>query len=151
MLVGLPGSGKSTWRKTQSLNRIVLSTDAYIEDVAVQAGKSYNDVFAATIGLAEKHMEERLNYAVEHNLEIIWDQTNLTAKSRKRKLDKLPAHYKRHAVVFDVAIEELEECNRQRETVGRAIPWKIFNSMCKTLEKPTISEGFHSITDVQRI
>jgi predicted kinase len=47
VLVGVPGSGKSTWIAQQDWARdcAVVSTDNFVEDYAKQVGSSYSEVF----------------------------------------------------------------------------------------------------------
>jgi len=54
MLVGVPGSGKSTWIEETELDEgqgqdtVILSTDDYIEHIASIRGTTYNEVFHDT-------------------------------------------------------------------------------------------------------
>ena len=93
MLCGIPTSGKSTYTKTNfgmQLNTdfVVLSTDNYLEAIAEQNNSTYNEVFDAFIGQATKRLEFDLISATIAGKSIIWDQTNLSAKTRKKKLKK---------------------------------------------------------------
>ena len=46
MLIGVPGSGKSTWVENQdwAKNCVYVSTDQYVEAYAKGLGKTYNEV-----------------------------------------------------------------------------------------------------------
>jgi len=154
MLVGLPGSGKSTWIKNcqkdifeyMGLDFVVLSTDDYIEEKAKQEGKTYSEVFKKYIDEAGAHMFEELRSAIEDNRSVIWDQTNLTRKSRASKLAKFPKHYNKIAIVFCTSDEELERRLKERgEKTGKVISLEIIQSMKNQFELPSKDEGFDDV------
>ena len=100
-LIGVPGSGKTTWIKNQTwaLGKFVISTDNLVEDYARQQGKTYSEVFKEYMPTAVDLMCEQVMFCRERDLDIIWDQTSVSVKSRKRKFNMLP-DYKHVAVVF---------------------------------------------------
>lgn len=141
MMIGVPASGKSTMIQKINENNefVVLSTDNYIEAVAKMHEKTYNEVFKDTIKAAEKNLEERLAVAVKEGKDIIWDQTNLTYKSRKAKLAKIPEDYTRISWTF--AKPDPEEWERRLNSrPGKSIPKHILESMAKSFEEPFIPE-----------
>lgn len=150
MLIGVPASGKSTWIKNKLANvanTIVVSTDDYIEQVAKTMGTTYDAVFSQTVGKATKAMNKIVHDAVADGKNIIWDQTNTTAKSRSKKLAKIPASYKKIAVFFHTPDpEELKKRLGQRH--GKTIPSHIVNNMINSLEPPSKTEGFDEIIEV---
>lgn len=148
MLVGVPCSGKTTFVKTLLsqpywANAVVLSTDNYIEQVAKSMNSTYNEIFEQTIEEAIRKLEMSFNEAKENGRDIIWDQTNLTIKSRRSKLSKLPSFYRRGCVYFPITLEDALERNKSRE--GKFIPESILNRMTQQLEVPSVSEGFDFI------
>lgn len=148
MLAGIPTSGKSTYvdkllRLDYWQHSVVLSTDYYIEFYAKQQGKTYNEVFDEYIKEATKQMDALLNHAIEHGKDIIWDQTNLTTGTRKKKLRRLPAEYHRGVVYFELSLEEALERNNHRK--GKFIPKDILKRMYHQFEIPTMSEGFEYV------
>lgn len=151
MLVGIPGSGKSTWIKNQSLtdDAIILSTNNYIEDKALSEGKTYSQAFEDHIFDAVSQMEDDLKYAMQHGKDIIWDQTNLTAKSRRIKLQKVPGSYEKIAVVFDVP-SDIKERLAKRESTGKIIPKEVINNMVESYEQPTRFDGFDKVINAEQ-
>jgi len=148
MLCGIPTSGKSTYvDKLLAMdywkNSVVLSTDYFIEFYAKKQGKTYNEVFDEYIKEATQMMEMNINYAINNGKDIIWDQTNLTAGSRRKKLRRLPAQYHRGVIYFEVSLEEALERNNHRE--GKFIPESILKRMYHQFEIPTTSEGFEYV------
>lgn len=145
MLCGIPTSGKSTYvNKLKTLDywkdAVVLSTDNYIEKQAQRLGLTYNQVFDDVIKDATRELELEFNMAKDKGKNIIWDQTNLTPKTRKKKLSKLPSYYRRDAVYFTVSLEDALERNKHRE--GKFIPESVLKSMHEQFVIPTIEEGF---------
>lgn len=151
MLVGVPGSGKSTWIANQPFdwnNTVILSTDNYIERVAKSQGKTYSDIFQDTIKDAEANLQASLKDAIKNGHDIIWDQTNTTAKNRQRKLQSFPKEYEKIGVMFPVpASAELKR--RLGNRPGKNIPDHVMQSMISSLQEPTEAEGFDKIIHVR--
>lgn len=152
MLCGIPTSGKSTYvEKLKKLDywkdAVVLSTDNYIEQYAKNVGQTYNEVFDDIIPDATRELELQFNMAKDKGKNIIWDQTNLTVKTRKKKLTKIPSYYSRGIVYFQITLEEALERNKHRE--GKFIPESILKRMYHQFEVPTKEEEFDYIENVQ--
>jgi len=145
MLVGIPCSGKSTYvEKLKTIpywsNSVILSTDNYIEKVAQEHNTTYNEIFEDCISEATRQLELAFIMAKDRGENLIWDQTNLTVKTRKKKLSKLPSFYARGVMYFEVSLEEALERNKNRE--GKFIPESILKRMYHQLEIPTRNEDF---------
>ena len=145
MLVGIPCSGKSTFvNRLKKIpfweNAVVLSTDNYIEKVAQEHNTTYSEIFDDVIKDATRELEIAFIEAKDKGKNIIYDQTNLTVKTRKKKLSKLPSHYARGVIYFEISLEEALERNKHRE--GKFIPENILKRMYHQLEVPTLEEGF---------
>jgi predicted kinase len=145
MLCGIPTSGKSTYvdklkKLTYWKDAVVLSTDNYIEIYAKRGGQTYNEVFDDVIPDATRELELEFNMAKDKGRDIIWDQTNLSIKTRKKKLSKLPSYCHRGVVYFTVSLEDALERNKHRE--GKFIPESILKRMYHQFEIPTVGEGF---------
>lgn len=95
VLVGLPGSGKSTHVSKKDFHAFVYSTDAYIEKFAAASGQTYGDVFRDVIDDATKHMNAQLELAISVGHDVVWDQTNMTSKKRRGILSRFPKSYKK--------------------------------------------------------
>ena len=148
MLCGIPTSGKSTYvDKLLAMdywkNSVVLSTDYFVEFYAKKQGKTYNEVFDEYIKEATQKMELNIQYAIDNGKDIIWDQTNLTAGTRKKKLRRLPPEYHRGVIYFELTLEEALERNNHRK--GKFIPKDILKRMWHQFEIPTVSEGFEYV------
>jgi tRNA uridine 5-carbamoylmethylation protein Kti12 len=156
VLVGLPGSGKSTY-----LNFVddpefggdvfVYSTDNYIEAQAKAVGKTYDDMFRDHINEATKHMNDVLSIAISASIDVYWDQTNMSSKKRKGILSKFPKNYRKECWCVRVpqTAEEWAELDRRLASrPGKTIPHHIVEAMADSYVEPTLDEGFDKITIV---
>lgn len=147
VLVGVPGSGKSTWIQQQHWAKdcVVVSTDEFVEDYAKECGQTYSEVFDEYMPTAVKLMADKVVRAREAGKDIIWDQTSCSIATRAKKFRMLPDYYK-IAVVFK--IPEMEELMRRLNSrPGKNIPWAVISDMSNKFksEPPTEEEGFNEI------
>lgn len=151
ILVGLPGTGKSTLVSgllLQHPDAFVYSTDQFIEDAAAINGWTYNQAFPEFINPATKHMKEQLAIATRSNQTIIWDQTNLSA-SKRSKIVRTLSDYLCECVCIlppSNATQEEEWQHRLKSRPGKVIPDHVLNNMKQTFEMPTNKEGFSLIS-----
>lgn len=149
MLVGVPGSGKSTWIKSNAFdlaNYAVISMDYFIEELGKPEGLTYGESFDKYAGVAARQMKEQLKEAIKNRENIIWDQTNLTVKSRTKKLKVVPNDYNKTAVVFEIDAYELEKRRASREdATGKEVPAFVLRRMQASYARPSKSEGFDVI------
>jgi predicted kinase len=157
MLVGMPCSGKTHFREQYFDNEFhVLSTDRHIDRIAKLFDKSYNFCFKESIKLAEKIMYKDLDDIISwsktdhyYRQHVVWDQTNLTAKTRMKKLAPFKeVGYRTVAYVFPLPEEkELERRLIRREQEGKVIPLDVWENMKNSFVYPTLEEGFDEIRD----
>lgn len=152
MLIGVPGSGKTSHIANMGncySNFHILSSDAYIDIYAKSQNKTYSEVFKEYIHIASNLMYKDLELAIAYRAPIIWDQTNLTIKSRKAKLAKIPEFYtNRVAIVFPTP-DRIELQKRLDSRPGKMIEYKIIENMVNSYEPPSFKEGFTEITHLQ--
>jgi predicted kinase len=144
MLIGVPASGKSTWREQHAGDALVISSDDLIEQYAASQGKTYNEVFKEQIKIATQIVNDHAKAAFAAEQDVIWDQTNITKKSRKSKLALVPPHYRKTAVFFATPLEE-EWQRRLNSRQGKSVPAYILDSMVEMLEMPDLDEGWDAI------
>lgn len=111
MTVGLPGSGKTEWINRELVPYLaqnncyaeVLSTDEIVQHIAGVTKQKYKDIFKDVISESVLIVDSRITLSSYMGLNIILDQTNLTPKSRQRKLSLLSDRltYFKIAVIFD--------------------------------------------------
>jgi len=145
ILVGVPGSGKSTWARNQKWCHecIYISTDKFVEQYARRAKKTYNEVFESYMPRAVDRMCKAVTKAREAGRDIIWDQTSTTVPSRARKFRMLPG-YKMVAVIFPTPNSD-ELRRRLSSRPGKEIPDHVLEKMLADWEEPTEQEGFDEI------
>jgi predicted kinase len=144
-LIGVPGSGKTTWVSTQEWANdcAYISTDIYVEKFAKDLGKTYSEVFADVMPECVNLMAGDVVKAREAGRDIIWDQTSTTVKSRLRKFNMLP-DYEHIAVVFATP-SRIELKRRLDSRPGKDIPEAVIEGMLASFEMPTEEEGFKEI------
>jgi predicted kinase len=133
VLVGLPGSGKSTWAKQQEV--AVLSSDAMrfliVDDQTDQS--IHGEVFATVRYLLRRRLQHRrpLTYI---------DATNLTRRERRAYIKTAQLYdCQVEAMFFDTPVEVCKERNKGRT---RVVPDDVIDMMAQRLSVPTVEEGF---------
>jgi predicted kinase len=144
-LVGVPGSGKSTWIDQQdwALPCARISTDKWVEIYAKEVGRTYSEVFTDFMPTAVDLMAREVVAAREMGRDIIWDQTSTTVDSRAKKFRMLP-DYEHIAIVFKTPDSD-ELKRRLKSRPGKVIPKRVIETMIEFWEEPTEDEGFKEI------
>jgi predicted kinase len=145
MLIGIPGSGKSTWVKNQDWlkDAFYISSDNHLDKFATSVGKTHDEVYKEYIKTAEKLVKEDVVTAISAGKDVVWDQTNTSLKTRKKKL-YLFADYYKIAVYFKVPDDE-ELKKRLKSRPGKHISQRVIHRMKSSLVVPTEQEGFDEI------
>lgn len=155
MLVGLPCTGKTTYLRRKTLKEfddaVILSTDEHLISRMKERNISYSESFANFYGEACSVLEQNLRDAVKNDKTIIWDQTNISAKGRAKKLKKIPGHYYKVAVVspetnVDLLMDRQVACRPEQ-----VVPRSAMESFALNFDMPTESEGFDKVSVVDPI
>ena len=146
-LIGVPGSGKSTWVENQdwALTCAKVSTDKWVEIYAKEVGRTYSEVFTDFMPTAVELMAKEVVAAREAGRDIIWDQTSTTVKSRAKKFNMLPDYYHIAVVFRTPEHKELMRRLMSRWDAGKIIPEHVIASMIASWQEPTEAEGFDEI------
>ena len=147
MLVGVPGSGKSSWHCDQEWlhDAAYISTDRYVEEYAKNMGKTYSEVFKEVMPKCVEYMLGDVIHAREAGKDIVWDQTSTTLHSRLKKIRMLPEYYAIAVVFNSIEREELNRRLQSRYDSGKIIPENVVQDMIDNWEEPTLEEGFNEI------
>jgi len=150
IMVGLPGSGKSTIaRLINCCNQYaIMSLDDIIEDYARKENKTYSEVFDKYKESASLQLEHDIDCAIVDGKDIIFDQTNLSVYSRYRRIREL-SYYNNYNITAIVVTEQesviSERLRIRGELTGKIIPDAVISSMKSRFELPSLSEGFNKI------
>jgi predicted kinase len=140
LAIGLPGSGKSSWFKRNSITPLSSDTVRMLLFDDAQEQRFQDLVFSNLRSMLKARLIARrpLNYV---------DATNLTPHERSSwvKLAK-DYGYEVQAVFFDVPLEVCLERNRRRD---RAVDEDVMRRMAGKLKPPTFEEGFSKVTVVR--
>jgi predicted kinase len=144
-LIGVPGSGKSTWIKNQEWAKdcAIVSTDMWVELEAERVGKTYSEIFDEYMPKAVKLMANHVELARDKGMDIIWDQTSTTIASRRRKFNMLK-DYRHIAVVFKTPEPE-ELARRLASRPGKTIPDHVMRQMIEGFDPVELEEGYSEI------
>jgi len=140
LLVGLPGSGKSTWRDEERLP--ALSSDA----IRAWLADDENDqtIHARVFQTLRYLLRQRL--AIGRPVTCV-DATSLTPAERRPYIEIARAFgCEVEAVFFDVPLEVCRERNAGR---SRVVPDDVLDKMAAKLVPPGPDEGFARITVVR--
>jgi predicted kinase len=142
VLVGLPGSGKSTY--TAKLGGAALSSDEIRRLLSDDADNQtiHRRVFSVLRGLLKHRLE------LKRPVTCI-DATNLTPGERRPYIKLAHLHdCDAEAVFFDVPVEECQRRNRARE---RVVSDEVIQKMAERLVPPTEEEGFSRVAVVRQV
>lgn len=145
ILCGVPGSGKTKFRNEilsliGHVGAAVISTDDYLDTIRAMKDCSYGAAFyhAKTDGSLNAWLNSIATLAYQSRASVIWDQTNLTVKSRKRALTRFPAEsWTRIAVAFGPG--DIPDFLRDENGLKR------YDEMSRAWTFPTVEEGFDRV------
>lgn len=139
MVIGLPGSGKSTyakeWAEVNSA-KICSSDDIRKELFGDESTQTGND---RVFELLHKRVKEYLL----NNENVIYDATNIKSKRRRAFLSELKniPCYK----TCTILATPFEECCKRNEYRSRSVPRYVIEKMYKNWDTPYYFEGWDSI------
>jgi predicted kinase len=132
LLVGLPGSGKSTWLRERGI--IAISSD---EVRRLLSGSAEDQSINARVFDTVRYL---LRQRLETSQPVSFiDATNLTRWER--------APYIAMAKEFDAAVDAvyfdvpLDECKRRNAARDRVVPDEAMDKLASKLEPPSVDEG----------
>ena len=150
MLIGVPGAGKSTVAdslRAENSQLKIASTDLLIDQYAAKKGKTYSQVHREYVDQATKAMNMQIQAMMKKGESFIWDQTNVFASARKKKLSTLLQNkYSVVAITIELSPDELQKRLTERvASGGKFVGEKIIADLLLNYSRPTYSEGFEEI------
>lgn len=135
ILCGLPGSGKSTLSKR--LSTFIVSPDNIRKFLWEDESVLHHDKLVFRIA------KTIIRYMLSLNKNVVFDATNLSAKTRKRYIN-LAKQYKSIITVhwINCPLQTAIERNNNR---SRKVPEAVIKSFYNRLQIPSISEGMDII------
>ena len=140
MMIGIPGSGKSTYAKNNIREAKIISTDAIREELYGDSniqGDGYR-IFSIAF--------DRMYNLLNKGENVVFDAMNLKRRDRKNVMKKAPEGTKFIAVFLDTPLDESVKRNNKR---SRNVPEDIISDKQKRLQPPHIEEGFSEIIRIK--
>ena len=157
VLVGISGSGKSTYVKDHCIENIC-ATDKFVENLGKERGLNYSDTFEMLqmnnqFGEITKLFYNEIEDNIKKGREFIIDRTNLTVESRASLLRQLRIWGKLYdvnlfieAVVFNPDLSIIMHRLRKREDEeDKKIPDDVIAKQVDVFEVPTNDEDFDMV------
>ena len=139
MMVGLPGSGKSTKAKELAIKNgaLIVSSDTIRkklygdENIQGNSTEVFNQMFNETVRI--------LKYQ-----SVVYDATNLSIKNRRGILLKLQSLSNIRKIAY-VMRTPLAECKRRNALRDRVVPEEVIDKMHNNFYIPLLGEGFDQV------
>lgn len=138
-LIGLPGSGKSTFAKKIAKDNfaVILSSDNIRKELFGYENQDNN-------GKVFEVMNNRAIELLKNNIDVVYDATNLNEKKRRTIISRAKnVESKIVAYLCCTQIDKILERNLTR--TERKIPWEKLELMISSINPPMYYEGFDDI------
>ena len=141
MLIGLPGSGKSTWaeqyKNTPGRNIVIHSSDAIREEISGDVNdQSRNHMIF-------KILHSRVKNSLLKGIDVIYDATNINSNRRREFLKELKnIECSKQCIVFATPYEKCLINNLNRD---RKVPDAVIKRMYMNWNTPGFFEGWDKI------
>jgi predicted kinase len=141
VLVGLPGSGKTTYARRALRRCLRVSLDDLRVMLSGKAFEARLEPLVAEIG--SDALEQALVWAVSAGLDVVFDATNVTRRLRARSLALAAKHGVRPVAVWlRCQPADARARNRARK---RVVPDEAMDRFEASFEPPTVVEGFAQV------
>lgn len=151
MMIGLPGSGKSTYCKNSLHDLPVVSNDHAYDNYMREHDCTYTTAYQT---LERRDVLGQFEGAFTKMLmsgnDFIIDNTNLTARGRKKVLDVIyMAGYEPKAIYFLPMDDATHDAVIAIRSGVKDIPESVYVGMTHALQPPVLTEGFSEITTIR--
>lgn len=144
VLVGIPGSGKSTWIR-ENMNPDI-DTHISRDQIRFALLNDTDEYFKQEDKVRKLYFSQIEKFTGDKYTDdcVFIDATHLTPKAREATMRHIAPDTRIIALYFNVPIKVALERNKQRE--GRAcVPENVIYRMNEQLVKPTRKEGFYEV------
>ncbi|WP_162356890.1 ATP-binding protein [Metabacillus mangrovi] len=138
MMIGLPGSGKSTYAEklAKEIDAVVFSSDLLREELLGDVqDQSRNDFIF-------EELHKRINLHLADGGNVIYDATNTNRKRRKHLINHVIKCEVKHAYYVNEHYETVLQRNNQRE---RKVSKTVIDKMYKAMQIPFVNEGWNEV------
>ena len=145
MLIGIQGSGKSTYA-------YVMSEEKNIPVISSDKTRDENPTMKEELIFPELY--KRCAELIKENKDFIYDATNITPKVRKRFFDNMSEYglkdytVEAHYFVPDVELSKERISRRNQNPNERYLPIEVVDDYAKNFIAPTLEEGFSKIVKI---
>ncbi|XP_020617210.1 heterogeneous nuclear ribonucleoprotein U-like protein 1 isoform X2 [Orbicella faveolata] len=152
MMVGLPGSGKTTWVNKQVSENPdkkynVLGTNSIMEKMKIMGVARKRDVggYSKLMDKAAKCLHRLFELAPSKKRNYILDQTNVYLSAQKKKIRPFEG-FNRRAIVCIPTQEDLKKRTEDRKKEGIELPENAVSDMKMSFTLPKVGEFFEEVT-----
>lgn len=138
LMVGVPGSGKSTYAKMAFPELPILSRDEIINELGTSKhyAENFNSVNQDDV---DKILNQRRSNLIKERQSFVLDMTNLSRRARRRTLANLPKDYVKQAVVMLTGLGEVERRIAKRSIIPYPPP-HVVDKMLLSFYPPMFDE-----------
>ena len=152
ILIGLPGSGKSTWAKDVLNYKSLYGNSDYFLNFKIFSSDEYREKICGDVNCQDNNQKvfntlyDDLIEHVKGGGSAIYDATNINRKSRKTLLHRLQDLHIDDLIVQGVVfVTPIERCIERNSSRNRKVPEEVIHSMVCRFELPLNNEGFDDI------
>lgn len=142
LLVGIPGSGKTTWaNNNHKENEVVLSSDLIRKELFNDETNQENNKLVFTT------LYKRARNLIKQGKSVIIDATNVTVNDRARALNNFAGlDVYKIAIVFKT---EPDICKVRDKLRARTVGEEVINKFVEKFTNPKSEEGFNEIKYIE--
>lgn len=149
IMVGLPGSGKTSWAKENLPDTIYISRD----DIRFTLVKEDEEYFSKEKEVFNTFVN-KINNSLHWSFDVVADATHLNKKSRAKLFSAL--HYNKEttkvvAIYMDQPIKVCLAQNERRKGTRAYVPPRVIKDMSKNLQKPDFEEFYGVFNEIHTI
>ena len=142
ILVGIPGSGKTTYARAELATGVRVSLD----DLRMMlTGISFDQRYEALVGkIGDAALDIAMASSRRRGHDVVFDATSVTRRWRSATVRRVIANdLEPHCVFFDIPLSVALERNRARPV---PVPDEVVVRFFRQLQPPTVDEGFIEVT-----